>query len=76
MLWPLCFLKPALGWRRNRDANLVPSSLLADDLATAPSGPVMDHLSVSFIYSFHYLFCHLVSGMCFLDKNLGVFKHL
>ena len=70
------FKKHALGWRRNRDTNLVPSSLLADHIATAPSGHVMDHLSVSFIYSFHYLFWHLVSGMCFLDKILGVFKHL
>ena len=33
-------LKPTLVWNWCRNANLVPTSLLADDIATAPSGPV------------------------------------
>ena len=33
------FKKLAMGWIRYRDANLVPTSLLADELATTPSGP-------------------------------------
>ena len=32
--------QPAQGWSRYRDANPVPTSPLADDIATAPSGPV------------------------------------
>ena len=35
-------LKPALGWNRYLDVNPVPTSPLADDLATAPLGPVSD----------------------------------
>ena len=31
----------ALGWSWYRDANLVPTSQLADDLATAPLGSVL-----------------------------------
>ena len=34
------FKKPALGWIRYREASPVLTSLLADDLATAPSRPV------------------------------------
>ena len=33
--------KPALGWSRYRDMNPVPTSPLADDTTTAPSGPVV-----------------------------------
>ena len=33
-------LKTALGWSRYRDAYPVPTSPLADDIATAPSGLV------------------------------------
>ena len=32
--------KTALVWSRYRDANTVPTSPFADDLATVPSGPV------------------------------------
>ena len=39
---PIGLLKnPAVGWNRYRDANPVPTSLLADGNATAPSGPVL-----------------------------------
>ena len=40
------FKKPALGWSRYRDANRVPTSPLADDIATAPEYNV--------IISLHY----------------------
>ena len=30
-----------LGWSQYRDSNAVPTSPLADELATAPSGPVL-----------------------------------
>ena len=36
----MAFKNPALGWSQYRDANPVPTSPLADDLATTPSGPV------------------------------------
>ena len=42
LLDPLDLLKAALGWSKYRDANPVHSSPLADDLATAPSGPVLN----------------------------------
>ena len=32
--------KPPLSWSRYRDENPVPTSPLADDVTTAPSGPV------------------------------------
>ena len=38
---PSAPLKTALCWSRYRDANPVPTSSLADDIATAPSGPVL-----------------------------------
>ena len=46
------FKKSALGWSRYRDTNSVPTSPLADDIATAPSGPglVINHERM-FIYS-------------------------
>ena len=34
------FLKPALGWSQYQDVNPVPTNPLADDLTTAPSGPL------------------------------------
>ena len=37
---PIGSLKKPLGWSRYRGANPVPISTLADDIATAPSGPV------------------------------------
>ena len=38
---PIGSLKnPALGWSRYQDVNPVPTSTLADDVASAPSGPV------------------------------------
>ena len=37
---PIGPLKLALGWSQYRDAKPVPVSPLADDFATAPSGPV------------------------------------
>ena len=36
---PIGPLKLALGWSWYRDANPIPTSPLADDLATAPLGP-------------------------------------
>ena len=38
---PIWSLKPILGWSRYRDTNSVPTSPLADDLAIAPSEPVV-----------------------------------
>ena len=38
------FKKSALGWSRYRDANPVPKSPLADDIAIMPSGPVRNTL--------------------------------
>ena len=35
-------LKPALGWSRYRDVNPIPTSPLANDIATAPSGLVCE----------------------------------
>ena len=35
-------LKTTLGWSQYRDENSVPTSPLADDLDTVPSGPVLD----------------------------------
>ena len=37
---PIGSLKPALGWSQYQDANPVPTSPLADDISTAPSGAV------------------------------------
>ena len=37
---PIGSLTTRLGWSRYRDANPVPTSPLADDITTAPSGPV------------------------------------
>ena len=37
---PIGRLKTALGWNPYRDANPVPTSPIADDIATVPSGPV------------------------------------
>ena len=34
----MAFKNPAMGWSRYRDANPVPTSPLADDITTAPSG--------------------------------------
>ena len=36
---PTGLLKNALGWNQYQDANPVPTSPLADCIATAPSGP-------------------------------------
>ena len=49
---PIEPLKPALGW--SRDTNPVPTSPLADDLATAPSGPVLRR---SLLSSTHHNVC-------------------
>ena len=37
---PIGPLKTTLGWSRYQDTNPVPTSPLADDITTAPSGPV------------------------------------
>ena len=44
-------LKPDLIWSRYPDANPVPTSPLADDLATAPSGPV-NKFSIQLVFCF------------------------
>ena len=47
-------LKPALGGSWYRDANPVPTSPLADDLATEPSGPISHllHMLLNKLYYF------------------------
>ena len=37
----MTFSNPDLGWSRYRDMNPVPAIPFTDDLATAPSGPVL-----------------------------------
>ena len=49
-------LKPALDWSLYRDANPVPTSPLADDITTAPSGSVLLGLTPS-IFMYHKLRC-------------------
>ena len=48
---PIGPLKPTLGWRRYRDAIALPTRLLADDIATAPS----DHRNTESLFPFAYL---------------------
>ena len=43
-------LKPALCWSRYRDAIPVPTSPLAYDITTAPSGPVINTFRRLFYY--------------------------
>ena len=63
-------LKPTLDWCRYRDANPVPTSSLASDIATAPSGPVIFmhlycvYLSNSFQPVLHD-WCNKGRGMCY-----------
>ena len=58
--------KQALCWSRYRDANPVPTSPLADDLATEQSGPVRRYITynnnvlIIFIYLFIYLYIYLL----------------
>ena len=40
-----------LGWSRYLDANPVPTSPLADDITTAPSGPVCLSISKGILYA-------------------------
>ena len=42
-----------MGWERYQDANTLPTSPLADDLATAPSVPVCFHLTQGVFYMIH-----------------------
>ena len=65
-------LKPALGWSRCRDANPVPTNLLADDLATAPSGPVVNPLPARPIYDRwlnHLTAPSRIRGFDFFEKH-------
>ena len=47
--------KTALDWSRYRDANPVPTSPLADDITTAPSGPVLHDMNKGFICAVLYV---------------------
>ena len=42
-------LKPTVGWSRYRDANLVPTSPLADDIANTSSWRVYFYCEICFI---------------------------
>ena len=72
--------KPALGWSRYRDANPVPTSPLADEITTAPSGPV-----ISLLYIYNASWKQLRSclkhpsslscgNVCFYDLKYSQFK--
>ena len=60
MQWPYTYLpigpfkKAALGWSRYRDANPVPTSRLADNITTAPLGPVLNENTFCGCY---FLYC-------------------
>ena len=59
-------LKPALGWSRYRDANPVPTSSLADDLAIASSGPVKKEKKEMFYlttHSTHFIYGYMASDI-------------
>ena len=65
--YPLGLYKHALGWSRHRDANTVPTSPLADDIATAPSEPVAKEQTARLLYS---LGSFPVGGVTFFFFNI------
>ena len=58
-------LNPALSWSQYQDANLAPTSPLADDLATEPLGPVTGRKEIFYLtmHSTHFIYGYMASDI-------------